>query len=337
MPDLNPIFRRLRFIVALFAATVAGGTVGYMALARLPFVDALYQTMIVVTTVGFQDLAFEPGVKPFTIALVTVGAINMAIVLSVLTGSIVSAEVLSVFGRYKVERDIRKIRDHVILCGYGRFGRTIAAELKRKGTPLVVIEKEPAKSAAAREEAHLLFEGDATDEATLLHAGIDRARALLTTLGSDADNVYVTLTAKQMKRTLLVVASARDERSARKLEAAGADRVVSAYRLGGARMAQAVTSPAVADFMELATGANPMNFYLEQQLLAEASPLCGRTLKETPIRRDLGVIVVALRGADGRFVTNPAPDTVLGKGDVLVSLGSEESLARLDRMARGES
>jgi voltage-gated potassium channel len=334
---LNPILRRLRFVFALFAATVVGGTAGYMVLARLPFVDALYQTMIVVTTVGFQDLAFEPAVKPFTIALVAVGAVNMAIVLSVLTGSIVSAEVLSVFGRYKVERDIRKLHDHVILCGYGRFGRTIAAELKRKGTALVVIEKEPAKAASAGEDGHLLIGGDATDENTLLHAGIDRAKGLLTTLGSDADNVYVTLTAKQMKRSLLVVVSARDERSARKLQAAGADRVVSAYRLGGTRMAQAVTSPAVADFMELATGANPMNFYMEQQRIERASPLCGKTLKDSPIRRDLGVIVVALRGADGRFVTNPSPDTLLGEGDVLVSLGSDENLARLDRMARGDA
>lgn len=332
---MNPTFRQFRFLAVLLLVTVASGVAGYMILARMAFVDALYQTCIIITTVGFQDLAFEPHVKPFTIALVILGAVQMAIVLSIVTGSIVSAQVMSAFGRLKVDREIRKLAGHVILCGYGRFGRTIAAELRRKGTSFVVIESNPAKAAAAREEGHLVLEADATDEHSLTHAGVERAAGLLTTLSTDADNVYVTLTAKQIKRDILVVTSALDERSGGKLRAAGADRVISAYRIGGARMAQAITSPIVADFMDMATGANPLNFYMEQQRVGAGSRLRGVALKDTPIRRDLGVIVVAVRRADGNLIANPPPDTQLAEGDTLVSLGTQESLARLDEMARG--
>jgi voltage-gated potassium channel len=157
----------------------------------------------------------------------------------------------------------------------------------------------------------------------------------MTTLGSDAANVYVTLTAKQLRPELHVVAIAQDERSRSKLEAAGADEVILPYVIGGTWMVQALLSPAVADFVRMATGANPLNFYMEEQRVAASSPLAGHALRELPIRRDLGVIVVAVRRADGSLVTNPPPEFVVGQDDTLVSVVQHENLAKLQQMAAG--
>ena len=187
----------------------------------------------------------------------------------------------------------------------------------------------------AKDAGLLVVNADATEEDSLTRAGIERARGLLTTLGNDAANLYVTLTAKQMKPGIAIAAAALNERAVGKLKAAGADRVVSPYQLGGSWMAQLILSPTVADFMEIATGANPLDFFMEQQGVDSASTLCGQSLASSHIGRDLGVMVVAVQKTDGQMVTNPRPDTILEPGDTLVSLGTRENLARLETLARG--
>jgi voltage-gated potassium channel len=324
--------RRLYQAFLLLVGIVVLGTIGYR-FAGLTWTDALYQTVITVTTVGYSDLA--PENKGFTILLVVTSTLMLAVLISVITGAFVELEIRDLIGRRKMEGKVRKLDKHYIVCGFGRFGRTIAEELTRKGVPYVVIESEPSRVAWALEHDCLIIEADATEEETLIDAGIERSRGLLTTLGSDADNVYVTLTAKQMKRDLKVVAIALDERASQKLKAAGADEVVSPYRIGGNWMAQIITSPVAADFIRMATGSNPLNFYMDEQRIGERSELAGLMLKETPIRRDFGAIVVGLRRRDGSLLTNPAPDISLRAGDTLVSLGEAEQLAALKKMARG--
>jgi voltage-gated potassium channel len=324
--------RRLYQAFLLLLGVVVVGTIGYR-FAGLTWTDALYQTVITVTTVGYSDLA--PENKGFTIVLVVISTLMLAVLISVITGAFVELEIRDLIGRRKMEGKVRKLDKHYIVCGFGRFGRTIAEELTRKGVPYVVIESEPSRVAWAMEHDCLIIEADATEEETLLDAGIERSRGLLTTLGSDADNVYVTLTAKQMKRDLKVVAIALDDRAAQKLKAAGADEVVSPYRIGGNWMAQIITSPVAADFIRMATGSNPLNFYMDEQRIGEHSELKGLMLKETPIRRDFGAIVVGLRRRDGSLLTNPAPDIALEAGDTLVSLGEAEQLAALKKLARG--
>jgi voltage-gated potassium channel len=315
-------------------ATVAIGTAGYRA-AGLTWLDALYQTVISVTTVGYSDLA--PEHKGFTIVIVIFGTLMLAVLISVITGAFVELEIRDLIGRRKMEGKVRKLENHYIICGFGRFGRTIAEELTRKGLPFVVLEQDASRVAYAVEHGYLIIEADATEEESLTDAGIEKSLGLLTTLGSDAANVYVTLTAKQMNRDLKVVAIALDERAGQKLKAAGADEVVSPYQIGGTWMAQAITSPAAADFIRMATGSNPLNFYMDEQRIGKDSRLAGCMLKDTPIRSDFGVIVVGLRRADGHTVTNPAPDIELAPGDTLVSLGEQEKLAALKDLARGAS
>jgi len=329
---VDSLIRQVKLAFALIGTVVLLGTIGYR-IAGLGWLDALYQTMITVTTVGYSDLADDAAIKPFTIVLVAIGTVTIAVFISVITGGVVEAQLRQYIGRRKVESKVRKLTDHVILCGFGRFGRIIAAELKRRGLSFVVVESEPAKCEAAREQDYLVIQHDATEEEALNEAGFEHCQGLLSTLGTDADNVYVTLTAKQMKRSARVVAIAQDERAKAKLEAAGADEVVSPYQLGGNWMAQAITAPAVSDFMKTATG---RDFEMAEQILNADSSLCGLQLKETPIRSELGVTVVAVRRKDGHLEMNPGPGTLLEAGDVLVSIGSPENIKRLRRIAAGE-
>jgi voltage-gated potassium channel len=326
---------RIKWATLLIVLVISGGTLGYHV-AGMGWLDSLYQTVVTVTTVGYTDLAGELGVKPFTIILVGVGALTTAVVISMITATIVEAQLREIIGRRRVEGKVRKLRDHVVLCGFGRFGRTIAAELQRTETQFVVVEADPGKAEAAREHGCLAIEADATEEESLLRAGMEACRGVLTTLGSDADNVYVTLTAKQKNRSIKVVSIAQDERAASKLHAAGADEVVTPYHMGGTWMAQVLISPAVADFMKMATGANPLDFYMDEQVVTARSSLCGQRLRDTSIRSELGVIVVAVRRVAGELLTNPPSDLRIGAGDVLVSLGGQEQLATLKKIAAGD-
>jgi voltage-gated potassium channel len=319
----------------LFGSVVAAGTVGYHS-AGLEWKAALYQTMVTVTTVGYEDAARHLDVEWFTIMILAVGTFSLLLFISLVTGVVIETRLSEIIGRRKVESKVRKLDHHVIVCGYGRFGRAVAAELARRKVPYVVVETDPARAATAREHGTLVVEADATQEETLHEAGIARSRGLLTTLSGDAANVYVTLTARQMRPGLHVVAVAREEGAVPRLKAAGADEIVSPYRLGGTWMAQMITSPTVHDFMKIATGVNPLNFSMDEQRVAEGSTLSGRQLKDTPIRSRLGVIVLAVRRATGELVTNPPPDIELAAGDVLVSLGEQDNLEQLKTIAAGE-
>lgn len=329
---MDSLIRQIKLAFGLIVAVVLLGTFGYR-IVGLSWLDALYQTMITITTVGYSDLTPD-GARPFTIIMVAVGTLTLAVFISVITGGLVEAQLQPYFGRRKVEGKVRKLTNHVILCGFGRFGRITAAELKRRGTPFVVIEKDSDKCDVAREHGYLVIPHDATEEEALSEAGFELCQGLLSTLGTDADNVYVTLTAKQLKRSVRVVAIAQDERAKSKLEAAGADEVVSPYQLGGNWMAQAITAPAVSDFMKTATG---RDFEMGEQVLSAESSLCGLQLKETPIRSELGVTVVAVRRKGGKLEMNPSPDMRLDEGDVLVSIGAPGDLARLRALAAGGS
>jgi len=329
-----PLLRQIKIAFLLFGVLILVGVTGYRV-AGLGWIDALYQTVVTITTVGYEDLADAQSVKPFTIGLIAVGTISIAVFISLVTAAVIEAQLAQLFGRRKVENKIRKLTNHIVLCGFGRFGRKAASELSRRHFPFVVIEEDPVKAEQAEESGYLALRHDATEEEALTQAGIERAVGLLSALGTDAANVYVTLTAKQMKRSIKVVAIAQDERARTKLEAAGADEVVLPYQMGGNWMAQAITSPAVADFMKIATGDNPIDFFMDEQRIDEGSRLCGQTLRESPIRGELGVIVVAVRNAKGELRTNPSPDVSLSAGDVLVSIGQRDSLNRLKQMAGG--
>ncbi|MHC4939882.1 MAG: potassium channel family protein [Planctomycetota bacterium] len=329
---MSKAVNRVKFALLLVVGVTSLGTVGYR-IGGLDWEDALYQTLVTITTVGYTDITPDKDMRAFTIIMVAFGPILLALLVSVITGAFIEEQIQGFFGRAKVESRVRKLEDHIILCGFGRFGRIVAGNLQRRKTPFAIIEHEMEKVEEATRYELLCIHGDATEEDLLTRAGIDRAKGLLTTLDSDAANVYVTLTAKQMNPGVKVVALALDERASSKLKAAGADEVVSPYALGGTWMAQAMTSPHVSDFMKMATGLNPLNFYMEELSVGSGSSLAGQTLRDSPIRREHGVIVLAVRSKDGGLVTNPRPDIELSENDVLVVLGEQEQLEKLKKVA----
>ena len=323
---------RIKLALILVLAVTIAGTIGYR-MGGLDWEEALYQTMVTITTVGYADLTPGKSMRPFTILMVALGPILLALLVSVITGSLIEEQFTDYFGRAKMESKTRKLRDHLILCGYGRFGQTVASQLERRGTKFVVLERDVEHVQDARRSDYICLQGDATEEDLLTRAGIADARGLITTIDSDAANVYVTLTAKQMNPAVKVVALALDESATSKLRAAGADEVISPYQLGGTWMAQAMTSPLVTDFLKIATGVNPLNYYMDEVRVHAGSSLAGQTLRDSPIRRDHGVIVLAVRGSDGKLVTNPRPDITLAENDVLVVLGEEQQLSGLKGLA----
>jgi voltage-gated potassium channel len=227
-------------------------------------------------------------------------------------------------GRQRMERDIGDLRDHIILCGYGRFGEFAAAELSRRDSEFAVAETDPDRVALAEQRGLLVLRGDATEEDTLRRLGIEHARAVLSALATDADNVYVALTAKEIRPTVPVIALAREERAESKLRAAGADAVVSPYVIGARNMARRILQPHVSDMLDSAAG---VQFELEEVAVRAGSPLVQKALRDTPLRSRFGVTVVAVvKTREGGVRYNPAPDLVLEAGDVLVVVGSPEGV-----------
>lgn len=230
-----------------------------------------------------------------------------------------------------MQRQIDGLSDHVVVCGWGRVGRAIAARLGGADTTVVVVERDPARIATVNGQYVL---GDATDEAVLRAAGIDRARALVAALNTDPDNLYVTLTARSLQPDLFIVARARVEAAESKLLQAGADRVVNPQQIGGARMAALVAQPNVAEFLDVVMHDGSLEFRLTEVELQKGSPFVGLSLREAHVRDRTGALVLALRDPAGVFTTNPPPEALLEAGHVLIAIGTGDGLAALEGLAR---
>ena len=308
----------------LLVAVLTVGTIGY-ALLGLSLLDSLYQSVTTVTTVGFRELG-EPtvGFRVFTIVLVLLGAGTVLYTLGVLLEALVEGRLSDQWGRRRMQRELDELDGHVIVCGWGRVGRAIAANLS--GRPVVVIDRDQERV----ESVHgLSVEGDATDDEVLRAAGIERASALVAALSADADNLYVTLSARQLRPDLFIVARARMESAEAKLLQAGADRVVNPQSIGGARMAALVGQPHVAAFLDLVMHDGSLEFRLAEVDVGAGSPVVGRSLRDAHLRDTSGALVLAMRAADGTFRTNPPPDEVMVAGDVLIAIGTEVQLKAL--------
>jgi voltage-gated potassium channel len=231
-----------------------------------------------------------------------------------------------------LEKKIKDLKDHYIICGYGRMGRIICSELKADGVPFAVIEKEP--DAAQTDESVILFRGDATRDEALKDLHIDRAKGLVSVLPTDAENLFVVLSARGLNPRLQIVARAGEEGSERKLLRAGADRVVSPYHIGGLRIAQTILKPAVVDFIEFATKSGNIDLQMEEVVIQEDSQLVGRTLDESGIGRELGVIIVAIKELSGDMKFNPTFRSTIKAGNTLIALGETSKLKVLEAMAR---
>jgi voltage-gated potassium channel len=323
------------FIFSLFLIllVVLIGTAGYMIVEGWSGFDSLYMTITTITTVGYGEVhALSYKGKVFTMILIVTGVGTILYALNNAARIVIEGELRNIFGRRKVEKKIRGLRNHYIICGYGRIGVVICKELGNEGASFIVIEKEQAVTEVSGEEI-LFLRGDATRDEVLREAGIAHAKGLISVLPTDAENLYVVLTARVLNPSLKIVARAGEEGSEQKLLLAGADRVVSPYHIGGLRIAHTVLKPAVVDFIEFATRTGNIDLQMEEIPVHEKSGIADVTLDECGIGRDLGIIIVAIKRSGGEMRFNPTFRTTIKAGDVLIALGERSKLKILEQMA----
>ena len=314
-------------------ALIIVGAAGYMAIEGWSAFDAIYMTVITLTTIGFLEVhELSVAGRTWTMALALGGAFTIAAAATFVLRSIVSGELGKALGKQRMEKTLANIHDHVIVCGYGRVGRLVVDEFVGAGVSVVVIERDAARLEGL---AHLHIVGDAADDRVLEHAGIKRARAVVTVVPADADNLYVTMSARLLNDKVFIVSRSEGDAAEDKLKRAGANRVVSPTTIGGQRVAQAVLRPAVLDFVDLATRTQHLELQMEEVVLRPSSPLVGQELKAARLRDRADVLIVAIQKPDGRMVFNPALDVVFATGDRLVVLGSRQALDALETIARG--
>src|ERR671912_2847536 len=323
--------------LALGIITVVG-VLGYMVFEGWSFTDAVYMTVITLTTVGYREVRpLDTTGQLWTMALLItgVGTLFYAAVSSV--ELVVEGTIWGYFGRRRMEAAIRKLNGHYILCGYGRVGRQVAAEFALEDVPFVVIEQEPETVEKCVEKGYLILLGEASDDDVLKEAGLRRARGLVATVDSDADNIFVVLSARKLNPELHIVARASSDESATKLEIAGADRTLSPYAVGGRRLASLATQPLVVDFLDIVTrGEKGLEFRLEEFGVPKDSFIAGHTIGELRIGERTGAMILAIRNRVGTFDTTPSASDRISAGDTLIVLGTREQISRLERLMRGE-
>ena len=327
-------WRRLTLGLSLFVSVIVTGTIGYTVLG-FAVLDALYQTVTTITTVGFREVEpFGRAEKLFTIVLVLAGVGTALYTFGVLLETLVEGRLTDHLGRRRMERRLSELRDHVIVCGWGRVGRTIADYVTGAGREVVVVDVRPDRIASA---GGLTVQGDATDDAVLRAAGIERARTLVAALDTDAANLYVTLSGRALCPDLFIVARARVESAEPKLTQAGADRVVNPQHIGGARMAAFALQPHVAEFLDIVMHDGSLEFRLEEVAIPPSSAVAGASLRDSHLRDRTGAMVLAMRDVEGHFNTNPPPDTVIEPGHVLIAIGTAVQLKALSDAVRPTS
>lgn len=324
----------LMFLLPVLLIVV--GTLGYVLIEGWSFFDALYMTVITITTVGFLEVHdLSMGGRTFTMIMAVGGVVVFLYSATELLKVFFTGQLMEALGKQHMVRELAKLNQHLIVCGFGRMGRLVCEQFSAQGLPFVVIARD-AKLLENFSLAHgIPINGDATSDEILKLAGIERARALITVVASDADNLYITMSGRLLNEKLFIVARAEDARSEPKLKRAGANRVVSPYLIGGQRVAQAVLKPAVVDFIELATKTEHLDLQLEESRILQGSSLISHSLQDSKIRQDLGVIVVAIKKPNGHMIFNPPPDTLLAAGDILIAMGDRQRLNSLEDLARG--
>lgn len=336
---MRPILIR-RFIATLLLPgfVIGVGTVGYALIEGWSLFDALYMTVMTVTTVGFGEVRpLSHAGKAFTIFLMLGGIFTLFYAVGEVIRTIVSGQLQAALGRQRMERSLAEMKNHMIVCGYGRMGRLVCKEFSAAALPFVVVEKQAELLENFTLKGGLTVHGDATLDDTLRQAGIDRARALVTLVASDADNLYITMSARLLSDRIFIVARAEDERDEQKLLRAGANRVVSPYLIGGSRVAQAVLRPTVVDFIELATRTEHLEIQIEEIQITSTGRLVNVVLKDSQVRQQFGVIIVAIKKATGKMIFNPPGESVLEAGDILIVLGHQQQLDELEKLATGRT
>lgn len=336
VPRLSQGSRHVVIALWVLLVVLAVGVVGYILIEDMTFSQALYMTIITVFTVGFQEVhPLTTGGMYFTMAVIITGVSAMLFFLTGLFELVLGEYLGDIWGRRRMKKSISRLENHYIVCGYGRVGRSVAEELFTQGKRFVVIDKDREVFEECVDDGFLAVHGSATDSEYLVEAGIEKAVGLVSALRSDADNLYVILTARVMKPALLLVARADQPGSEGKLEMVGADRVISPHKIAGKRMANLMIRPGACEFLDVVAGGNLPEYQLSELVVTGTSHLHGKTIKETRLRETTGVAILSVRkGGEANFNPNPAAGTVIEDGDVLLLIGTPEQMAVMEDAGR---
>ncbi len=319
--------------ITLSTIIILVGTAGYMIIEKWSLLDSLYMTIITLTTVGYSEThALSPGARIFTIILIMSGFGFFVYVAGAVVQFMVEGQIRQILGRRRLDRKINRLKNHYIVCGYGRIGRVLCKKLRGRPLGLVVVEANPAMAPEMEKDGALYILGDAANDASLLKARVTEAAGLIAALGTDADNVFLVLTARQLNPNLNIIARAGERESESKLRAAGANRVESPYEIGAASMAQRILRPTVTNFLDLALSDQPTDIQMEEIPVSAASHLVGVMLKDSGIRQRYNLIIIAIKKPDGTMQFNPSYEATLNIGDTVVAVGRDSNLQLLEKI-----
>lgn len=325
---MNP-GRRVLAAIAGVALLAVAGTAGYMTIEHMPLIDALYMTVITLSTVGYDEVKpLGEGGRIFTMGLIVTGVGTAFYLFAAVTQFVVEGQLREIVGRAAMKHKIDQLEGHVVICGFGRMGRVVAEEMARSGGAAVVIERDPAREADLVASGLLYVIGSALEDRVLEEAGLRRARAIVVVTASDADNVYITLSARTMNPKIRIHARGESEAGLQHLRMAGADQAISAYQWGGIRLAASIMRPSVVDFLELSFPGRGAEIDLEEIRVAEGSALVGQPLAAVE-QRATRLRIVALKRAGAPSVLIPDPATRIEAGDFLVAIGDRDTLRHL--------
>jgi voltage-gated potassium channel len=327
-------FRLLKTVTLTLLLLTAVGTAGFHYIEHWSWFDSFYMVVITLSTIGYSEVhPLSHAGRVFNTALIIAGVAVVFLMIGALTQALLEFELVKVFGRRRMERGVANLRDHYIICGAGRVGRSVALELARKPCPFVIIESDE-KRAANLDPKWLVIMGDAASEKALREAGIDRARGLVAAATTDATNIYIVLTARSLNPRLKIIARASEESAEKHLKTAGADAVISPYAAAGHRIAQSFLRPNVLDFLDIATDrSGTLQMVIEEIRIGEHSPLAAATVGSSGIHHQFGIMILAIRRADGDTRFNPAAQDPIRAGDYLIAMGEPPQLAKLEALA----
>jgi len=333
---MDHIPRRLALISIAILTTLSVGTIGFVWIEGWHWFDAFYMTLSTITTVGYFEVhSLSRAGRIFNCFVIFFGVTTLFLAVGAVTQTVIELELNQFFGKRRTQKMIEKLKDHIIVCGYGRVGRGAAAELHHAHIPFVVVDSDEDRVERAMKVGMLAVVADATRDETLRAVGIDHAKGLIATLASDADNLFVILSAKSLNPEVKLTARVAEEEAERKMRRAGADFIFAPYTMTGHRMAQALVRPHVHEFLDFTTQGIGLNVGIEQVQVAEKSEFARQSLAEMRLRKDLGVIVLAIRRSDGTMIFNPPADAEVVGGDFLIAMGEPEKLRTLEGLLTG--
>jgi voltage-gated potassium channel len=324
--------RRLTYAVAALLVVLIGGTVAFHESLNESWVQSIYRTVVTTSLAGLDTVPRNDGARAVSIVLVLAGITIFAYIATILVEGVAGGVFTGALAERRRRHTIDHLSDHYIICGYGRVGRRVAAEFRESGERFVVLDFSNAAIEAAREANDLFVQGTGTEDEDLRAAGLDRARGLVASSDSDSDNLYITLSARSVRPNLLIVARASDADAAKKLQLAGADRVVQPYSTAGKEMAKLVLRPQVAAFLDIVSTSGGPELLFEEIEVKDTCDRAGKSIRELRIREVTGAMIVALRKGDGTFDTTPTPDASLDVGDVMIAAGTPEELQLLEEL-----